>query len=188
MRDYVHDVMQAITELPEPPVLIGHSMGSVVAQLVAERYPVRGLALLTPPSTRGAWRSLGMMARTRPAAALATVAGRTIPMDASVLFPGLPPEQAARLEAKLGRESWIVQYELLRPRDIARIDAPILVMGAQLDALVPAREVQMVAASHGVRPVWMRGMGHDVMLDAGNERALGILLDWVEDECMPASD
>ena len=27
LRHYVHDVMQTITELPQKPVLVGHSMG-----------------------------------------------------------------------------------------------------------------------------------------------------------------
>ena len=30
LRHYVHDVMQTITELPQQPVLVGHSMGSYV--------------------------------------------------------------------------------------------------------------------------------------------------------------
>lgn len=187
MRDYVHDIMQTITELPEPPVLVGHSMGSVLAQLVAERYPVRGLALLTPPSILGSWSALAMMARERPAAAAATLIGRTIPMSAETLFPSAPPALAAAWMARLGPESPLAQYELLRRRRLGPIDAPVLVLGAERDALVPVREVRTTAAVHGVRPVLMRGMGHDLMLDAGWDRALGVLLDWVEAECMPAS-
>ena len=39
LRHYVHDVMQTIAELPQPPVLVGHSMGALIAQLVAPQNP-----------------------------------------------------------------------------------------------------------------------------------------------------
>jgi pimeloyl-ACP methyl ester carboxylesterase len=183
MRDYVHDIMQTITELPQPPVLIGHSMGALLAQLVAERYPVRALVLLTPAPAHGGWAALGKMFRQWPLDTLGVIGGRTLPMRNDTLFAGLDESTGNRLAERMGRESPIAQYELLRRRAIGPITVPVLVIGAQRDALVPARDVARTAARFGVQPVWMRDMGHDVMLDAGWDRALNVVLDWLDEVC-----
>jgi pimeloyl-ACP methyl ester carboxylesterase len=49
--DYVDDLAQVVASLPAPPVLIGHSMGGLVAQRYLSRGPVAALALLAsvPP-------------------------------------------------------------------------------------------------------------------------------------------
>ncbi|CAB4942859.1 MAG: alpha/beta fold hydrolase [Actinobacteria bacterium] len=186
-RAYVHDIMQAITELPEPPVLVGHSMGAVLSQLVAERYPVRGLVLLTPAPAHGAWGTLAHTLRRRPADALAVLAGRTMPMRPELLFTGLEAGEAKRLASRTGRESPVAQYELLRRRRIGPVRCPVLVVGTPDDRLVRIDDVERTAAMYGVEAQWLSGMGHDVMLDAGWERALDLVLDWVDVEVPPGT-
>jgi hypothetical protein len=31
--------------------------------------------------------------------------------------------------------------------------------------------------------VWLPGIGHDLMLDSGWEKALSVVLDWVDERC-----
>lgn len=179
-RAYVHDVMQAITELPSPPVLIGHSMGALLSQLVAERYPVRALVLLTPAPASGALGTLAHTAVTRPLDALQVVVGRTLPMRPELLFNGLDAAEAHRLASRTGRESAIAQYELLRRRRIGPVRCPVLVVGSHDDRIVRPADVERTASMYGTDPVWLDGMGHDLMLDAGWRRALDTVLDWVD--------
>jgi pimeloyl-ACP methyl ester carboxylesterase len=46
IEHYLDDVRQAAARFGEPPVLVGHSMGGLLAQKHLERYPARGAALL----------------------------------------------------------------------------------------------------------------------------------------------
>jgi len=181
MRDYVHDVLQTITELPEPPVLVGHSMGALVAQLVADRYPLRGLVLLTPAPLHSAVGDLLEIARDRPADALGAVVGKTLSMEPELLFEGLDPQTARRYSDRTQTESPLVQWELLLPRKVGPVRCPVLVVGTPSDRLVRPADVQRTAEQYGVEPVWFPGMGHDVMLDAGWENVLDAVLAFAAD-------
>ena len=181
MRHYVHDVMQTIAELPQPPVLVGHSMGALIAQLVADRYQPRGLALLTPAPLQGAAGIMLNLARRRPLDAVKVVAGGTLPLRAEDLFTGLDETTAARYVDRLGRESPWVQYELLIPKKIGPVRAPVLVVGTPEDRVVDEAATVQTAAAYGVDPVWIPGIGHDLMLDAGWEKPLTVVLDWIDE-------
>ncbi|HET6615519.1 MAG TPA: alpha/beta fold hydrolase, partial [Dehalococcoidia bacterium] len=55
MHDYAGDVVSLVRELARPPVLMGWSMGGLVAMLAAQQTPVRaiiGLAPSTPARER----------------------------------------------------------------------------------------------------------------------------------------
>jgi pimeloyl-ACP methyl ester carboxylesterase len=179
MRDYVADVLQVITTLPEPPVLVGHSMGALIAQFVAERYPTRGLVLLTPPALSGSTGLLINLAKREPGDVLAAVAGMTLPMRPSSLFHGLDADSALAYCKQMGREAPIAQYELLLPHRVGPVRAPVLVVGARNDTLVTPDAIEQTASAYGTTPLWLAEIGHDVMLDAGQERALAAILTWL---------
>jgi len=52
-------------------------------------------------------------------------------------------------------------------------------VGATEDALFTPAMAAAAAAGWGTTPVMLDGIGHDVMLDAGWERAADTLADWV---------
>jgi len=183
LRHYVHDVMQTITELPQQPVIVGHSMGALVSQLVADRYSPRGLGLLTPAPLQGAAYEMPRLIRKRPLDALKVVAGGTLPLRAEQLFTGLDEATAARYVDRLGRESPWAQYELLLPHRIGPVRCPVLVVVTPDDRVVDEKAVHVTAAAYGVDPVWLPGIGHDLMLDSGWEKALSVVLDWIDESC-----
>lgn len=183
MRHYVHDVMQTITEIPQQPVIVGHSMGAIIAQLVADRYQPRGLALLTPAPIQGAAYTLPRLIQRRPAAAAKVLVGGTLPLGPEQLFCNLDETTAAMYVDRLGRESPWAQYELMLPHRIGPVRCPVLVVGTPDDRVVDERAVTETARAYGVDPVWLPGIGHDLMLDGGWEKPLSVVLDWIDERC-----
>jgi acetolactate synthase-1/2/3 large subunit len=156
--------------------LVGLSMGGVVAQLVHARHPAR-VASLTLAST---WAHYGEEAA-RARSDYIEDRLRRLPMlegsredMAFLLAPGTPAEaieRAAQIEGTKDREvflrSWRAMFAVdLRP-GLARIDVPLLVVGAERDPITPV-DPYLSAIAHAVpgsRLVTIEGAGHFVNLD-----------------------
>lgn len=179
VRDYVHDVLQVLTTLPQPPVIIGHSMGTLITQRVIQRYPARAAVLLTPIAAGGIPGTMVQGMRRKPLDFARAVLGGTLRLRERDLFAELPEAQAASYTSRVGRESAWAQYAMLLPESLGPVDSPVMVVGAEQDTLVAASDVQRCARALGVEPVWVPG-GHDVMLDASWEQGLDVVLDWVD--------
>lgn len=53
LLDYVEDLEKEINKFDSPPILMGHSMGGLLAQILGSRGLARALVLLTPAPPRG---------------------------------------------------------------------------------------------------------------------------------------
>lgn len=51
LSDYADDIISLVKECDTPPLLVGHSLGCLIAQIVSERVAVKGLVLLGPAPT-----------------------------------------------------------------------------------------------------------------------------------------
>jgi len=181
LRHYEHDVLQAITRLDRPPVLIGHSMGGLVVQHVLERYPAAPAGVLVasvPPGHHGG--AIDALVRHDPLALVRALAGREpAPKAATFYGPRTDPDEAARLLARLGPESWLAVQQMVLPRHVARPTQPVLVLGGAEDRLVPPHAVARTARAFGTRAHVFRGMGHQMMLEPDWRAPLTLMLDWL---------
>jgi non-heme chloroperoxidase len=192
LSDYADDVLRALGDLSQPPILVGHSMGALVVQRCLER--VRGipaLILACPVPTYGLLPSSFSLAFTRPSlfAGLNSVAsgGRA---PAHVLAEALfaHPLQDGKLERayrRMQRESRralldMSGWGLPMPWQVRR--PPTLVLGAQQDALFAAGEAQSSARMLGAEYRQLPGLGHAIMLDGGWESAAQSMADWLEEK------
>lgn len=182
-RDYAHDVLQAIIDLPAPPILVGHSMGALIVQRVLERYPAaRGAVMVAPAGTprQGIETGLRLSAR-KPGKGLRFLAAQPITLDPDDLFGDrMDPAEARRHAARQGPESPLAQFQIVLPRRPRVATCPVLVLGGGDDRLISTWEVARTARHYGTRAHLFRGMGHDLMLDVGWRAPLQRLLDFAD--------
>ena len=181
LGDYADDVVRTAATLPEAPVVVGHSMGGLVAQMVLARYPARAGVLVSPVPARPAVGSLLSVARQHPTDALRLVALMSLPLRPSYLFERLDPSTAQGYSDRTGPESPLAQYQLLLHRPPRRPlgDAPVLVLGTPEDRLVPIGDVRATARRYGAQLEEFPGMGHDLILDEGWEKVFDVMDRWL---------
>ncbi len=186
LGDYVHDVHQAAVALPRQPILIGHGAGAMVVSRVLARYPARAGVLVAPYPVGFGLDLLVQTLVRDPVSVLRMTIGLGAKARAERLFLDAP--DAGSLLNRLGPESRRVPYQLAfhRAPGRARGGAPMLVLGATGDAVVPARSVLRTARYYGTRPVMLDGVGHDLMLDGGWPAPLETILNWADHVCSAA--
>jgi pimeloyl-ACP methyl ester carboxylesterase len=189
---YVNDLTAAVAAIPEPPVLIGHSMGGLVIQKYLERAPARAAILIAPSPAHGMLRSGARLVLHHPlifAHVALTLDARHLystPARARALLfgPELSDAKVADYSARFGRESIRVLFDLMfdRPKvDRIRGRCPMLVMGAGRDAILSARDITETARAYQAPYHMVPAMGHDMMLDVGWESVARHMADWIDD-------
>ena len=190
LSDYADDVRQVIASLPQPPVLVGHSMGALVVQksLEAPGATAPAMILACPVPSYGLLPSSFSLAMTRPAlfAGMNDLAngGRAAPhVVAEALFSGShDPEKIENCYRRMQRESRRALFDmsgwgLPMPWRLQR--PPTLVLGAGKDVLFSVHESQATARMLGAEFRSVPDLGHGIMLDTGWERAAGEMAVWL---------
>ncbi|SHI55451.1 Lysophospholipase, alpha-beta hydrolase superfamily [Roseomonas rosea] len=169
-----------------PALLVGHSLGALIAQRLLDHPAVRGAALLAPVPPEGLWWSNAHLAASDPAlwGEVAKMAGPGEPSPAvlSGLFgPDMEAAAAQRLAARLGHESPAALLEAQMPQPVTPgwvHGRRILVLGAAHDRLIPRDAVERCARWHGAAAEFLPRAGHLLMLDAGWEDAADRISAW----------
>jgi pimeloyl-ACP methyl ester carboxylesterase len=180
LRYFEHDVLQAITELPAPPVLVGHSMGGLVVQHVLERYRSAPAGVLVAPVPPGHGLELLLsMARHHPASLAKALIGAQ--PDAEAFFgPNAADATVRRTQLRMDDESWLATQQLVLPRRSRTSRAPVLVLGGGDDTVTPPSTAVRTARHYGTKARLFRGMGHDLMLEPQWRAPLDAMLGWLD--------
>ncbi len=190
--EYVEDVERAVSRFSAPPVLIGHSMGGYLIQKYLENHTAAAAVLMAPIPVSGIFAMLRRLAVRHPwqslkehatwnAYALVETAG----LAREMFFHGdMPVETLQRHYRRLQNESYVLGLEaafwnLPRP---ARVNpVPMLVLGAECDALFTRREVEATARAYRTDAEIFPDIGHDMMLDAGWQNVAGRIVQWLRE-------
>lgn len=162
LLDYAEALEREIGPLGEKPILMGHSMGGLLAQILAARGLAKSLVLLSPASPSG-------IVALKPSVIKSFWSVQTTwgfwrkPMrqsfgEASYSMLHLLPE-AERKETygkfvyESGRAAFEIGYWLLDPRSASKVDAskvtcPVLVVTGAQDRITPASVVRKVARKY----------------------------------------
>ena len=197
IHHYLEDVRQAAVRFGEPPVLVGHSMGGLLAQRYAQRHPAPAVVLLASLPPGSAIRVAARLALRHPLPMTsATLRLRLKPLVATpaqtraMFFTDDTPHAIVdSCHAKLQDESYLALLDMLVPRTRRPdIRAPVLVLGASADAIIGAGDVRRTARAYDTRAELLNGMGHDMTLDTGWESVADRVDAWVRRVRSPKGD
>jgi len=164
LRDYTEDLVAFVNSLDSPPLLVGHSMGGLLAQLVAARTRHAGLVAACPAPASGitgsstpANRQMSRpyFLRLRPWAK--PVRPPTFEQFRHWVANSQNEGTAREIYEDLVCESGRAQCEMLLAMlklskatvvDAAAVKTPVLVIGGEYDRIVPPEVVRQTAAQY----------------------------------------
>jgi pimeloyl-ACP methyl ester carboxylesterase len=195
LGDYTDDLVRFVNSLDSPPLLVGHSMGGLLAQLVAARTRHGGLVAACPAPAAGIFgatptnlrMSLPYFLRPRPWAK--PVYPPTSERFRRWITNSQTEEVAREVYDSLVCESGRSQCELLVAAvklskativDYAAVTTPVLVMGGECDRIVPSAAVRQTAAryQHGTH-VEIPRSDHMVFSGMALPVTMGYIDDWL---------
>ena len=193
MTDYADDIAALCASLPEPPVLIGHSMGGLVAQLAAREARIRALVLLAPSPPWGVSGSSMEEAVTAfglhllgPFWMQAVTPDRTLMRTYSL--DRMPREERSatldRLRTESGRAlgetlNWWLDPFMTTSLGSGPIDAPGLVLVGARDVVHPPATARQIAGRLGAECREIPEMSHWLPGEPGWEGVADAVLDWL---------
>ena len=143
INDYITDVELFLLELNQQVILIGHSMGELIAGQVAGRNPSQVVAHvgLTSAPPRGIMMGIRMAIR-MPKYLFRIFFGKTLTLSESdarnLLYNTISPEAAEKLIADMVPESGTAAREITVWKfTFRRLMCPALVIGGRRDVLTP---------------------------------------------------
>lgn len=187
VRDYVEDALEVARAL-ERPIVIGHSMGGLIAQKVAESGACRALVLICPAPPFGIpVVSRILLAKMAKFAWPLLTFGPLFPDRAdadTLIFTRTPVEERAAFYEKLvpesGRAGVDISIGAIRV-DAKRITAPMLVLTAKEDVFVVPRVARAIARKHRAEVREYDRFAHQIITEPGWEKPAADVAAWLDE-------
>ncbi|MEI6438959.1 MAG: alpha/beta hydrolase [Alphaproteobacteria bacterium] len=200
MTDYARDIAELCRRSPEPPILVGHSMGGLVAQLVASRAKIHALVLLAPSPP---WGVSGSSIEEASTAVGLHLLGpfwmQAVSPDRSLMrnysLDRMPPAERDAILNKLRCESGRALWETLNwwldpfmttSLGIGPLKLPSLVMVGSRDVVHPPMTARMTAERIGAQYLEFPEMSHWLPGEKGWENVAAQAMDWLATTYAPA--
>lgn len=194
MVDYARDIAALCAAQASPPVLVGHSLGGLVAAMASRRAKVRALILLAPSAPWGV--AGGSMEEAASAFGLHMLgpfwAQAIAPDHATMLRYSLDrmPQGGRRailerMRSESGRALWETLNWWLDPMMTTSLalggggQAPTLVVAGGRDVVHPAATVRSTAERMGAGYLLMPGMSHWLLGEPGWDEIAAEALAWL---------
>ncbi|MGQ9876692.1 MAG: alpha/beta hydrolase [Chloroflexus sp.] len=170
--DYVRDVQTVVRKLPQPPLVVGHSSGGYVVQLLMSGRcvtvpPLAGAVLLCSSPVSSPTYFLRRLRERAPMVDIRALLRREAEAVRTALFRAdIAPADLERYRRQLVREPPLVTLTsmVIRPRPL-RVQVPVLVIAAGSDAIFDVPAQQELAAAYRAELIVIPEAAHDLMLD-----------------------
>jgi pimeloyl-ACP methyl ester carboxylesterase len=184
--DYLQDTLEAIDALGETPIVVGHSLGGLLAQKVAEAGRCRAMVLLSPaPAAMLTAQAvalpgfLPMMPRILSGQPVLPTAGGC----ARIALNRMPVGERPGCHASLVHESGAVYREMIFGAirvDPAKVTCPTYVLGGAEDHVVSQRLLRFTAERYRADLKILDGHAHWLLEEPGWEAIVDDVADWLE--------
>jgi pimeloyl-ACP methyl ester carboxylesterase len=190
LDDYADDLRRVFAEFAEPPVLIAHSLGALLAQRLLGRDRMRAAVLMAPLPPEGMGLLSARLLATMPTGwfdAAKMILGFTPPVVGPIkdlIFSDrLVASEIDDLMAQMVAESARVLTEAHLPHPIMPAflaGVPTLTIAGELDRLVPREFVRRTAIYHGGDYFEAKGLGHLLHAEPKTQDIAHTTVDWLE--------
>jgi pimeloyl-ACP methyl ester carboxylesterase len=201
MSDYAADIAALCAGLPEPPVLLGHSMGGLVAQLAARKARVGALVLLAPSPPWGvATSSFEEAATAFGVQIMGAFSSGAMEPDRGLMrtysLDRMPKAEREAAVARLRPESamavrqtlnWWLDPFMTTSVGPGPIGAPALVIAGERDVVHSAATARATAERIGAAYDVMPGMSHWLVGEPGWEDVAARTLRWLTESARAAA-
>jgi non-heme chloroperoxidase len=196
MLDYAHDLEGLLDGIGDWPILVGHSLGGLLAQMLAARRNVRALILLAPSSPWGMSPSTpfeffsaqalymaggfwSMPLKPEPWIAAAHALDLLPAAERDAIFSRFVPESGL---ATFETMHWMFDLKRATHVDARAVSCPILCFAGARDRVNPPLTVRRVARRYGGRARYeeLPGRSHWLIGEPGWERIARGCLSWLD--------
>jgi len=195
LLDYAAFLEQEISRLGEPPIIVGHSMGGLLAQMLSARGLAKAIVLLTPAAPAGILAITPSVIKSFWS--MQTTWGfwrkpmRQTFAEAAYSMLNLFPEKAQKevyekFVYESGRAAFEIGYWLFDSKGASRVDAslvtcPVLVIGGTQDRITPVSVVRQVAKKYKAVSTYkeFENHAHWIMGEPGWREVAEYILSWL---------
>ena len=186
-EDYVDDTVRVLDTLGEPAVLVGHSLGALLAQRLAEQGRARAIVLIAPAPPAMLTAQAVALPHFLPQMPK-IMTGRSFIMGAAacstLALNELPEDQRPAVHAHLTHESGKVYRALMLGSvriDARKVRVPVYVAGGTEDRIISTALTKKTARHYRVQPRLHEGRGHWIIGEPGWESLADDVATWLDD-------
>ena len=190
MAEYVDDVRGVLSELGGDVVLVGHSMGGAIAQMLAAEKPLKAAIFASSAPVSGVkfqnppfniWFLLHIL-RSLPAMARKKALKPGFKVNRAAVLNKVEPERQRELSDRMVPESATVGIEVLKgtiEADLSGVGFPMLTCGGTEDHTTVLAMEKDIAALQKTDFIEFPGHGHMFMLEPGWEECADRVIEWL---------